>query len=114
VQRRFSKQLVCPACGVVVADATYTRWPPSLVLLSPEGVRIPPENGALQLRRAQAERAEHPSPEAGERVDFLRRHLGELIHDLRCRNGHRTLRTVPQLVRAIRHSQGRWVDLRPR
>ena len=43
---------------------------------------------------------------------FVRRHLGELMYDLRCRNGHSTLRTTPQLVRAVRHAQGRWVDLR--
>jgi hypothetical protein len=34
------------------------------------------------------------------------------VFELRCRNGHRTLRTMPQIVRAMRSSPGAWVDLR--
>jgi hypothetical protein len=104
VRRRIEKQLTCPECQVVVADATYTRWPGNLVLVSPDGVRLLPESVGLLLRRARAEGDET-------RVAFLERHLEELVFDLRCRNGHRTLRTMPQLARAIRTAGGRWVDL---
>jgi|1185.fasta_scaffold1152642_1 hypothetical protein len=102
--RTLRKQLTCPGCGVVIADATYTRWPGRLVLLSPEGVRLQPESVGLQLRRA---RDEHDTV----RAEFLERHLEELVFDLRCRNGHRTLRTMPQLARAVRAAGGTWVDL---
>ena len=37
--------------------------------------------------------------------------MSELAYDLRCRNGHRVLRTVPQIVRAMRGSPGAWVSL---
>ncbi len=43
-RRRISKQLICPVCGVVVADATYTRWPGDLELVSPEGTSLMPES----------------------------------------------------------------------
>jgi hypothetical protein len=105
MRRTIRKQLLCPVCGVVLADATYTRWPGGLVLDSPDGVRLQPESVGLQLRRARAEGDE-------ERVAFLERHLEELVFDLRCRNGHRTVRTMPQLAGAIRTAGGTWVELR--
>jgi hypothetical protein len=98
------KQLTCPACGVVMADATYRRWPGDLRLTSPDGARLQPEGGAVLLRQVGAGGADP------DREDYLRRHLGELFYDLRCRNGHRVLRTMPHLVRAIRRAGGRWVD----
>ena len=106
MRRSISKTLICPVCAVVIAEATYKPWSASLVLVSPDGVRVQPEGVAAQLRRAQAQ----PHPDDA-RVAFLRRHLDELVYDLRCRNGHSTLRTMPQLVRAIRNAQGQWVDL---
>ena len=110
----ISKKLTCPTCGVVIADGTYQRWPGNLILVSPEGVRLQPESVAVQLRRAQAERSGSSPGGTNElddaRVDFLRRHLGELVYDLRCRNGHSTVRTMPQLVRAIQSAHGQWVD----
>jgi hypothetical protein len=104
MRRTIHKQLICPLCGVVLAEATYTRWPGRLVLESPEGARLQPESIGLQLRRARAE-------QDADRVAFLERHLEELVFDLRCRNGHRTLRTMPQLARAIRTAGGSWVEL---
>jgi hypothetical protein len=101
--RRIRKQLICSACAVVIADATYTRWPGDLVLVSPEGHLLQPESVGIQLRRARAE-------DDGDRVEFLERHLGELVYDLRCRNGHRVLRTMPQLVRTLRDAGGMWAD----
>jgi hypothetical protein len=104
--RRVDKQLVCPACGVVVADARYRPWPGTLTLVAPDGALLQPDSGAVLLRRVRAE------PAGGDRRDFVERHLGELMYDLRCRNGHAILRTMPQLVRAVRRAGGRWADLR--
>jgi hypothetical protein len=57
---------------VVIADAAYTRWPGDLVLVSADGELLQPESVAVQLQRARA---------AGDaaRIDFLERHLGELV-----------------------------------
>lgn len=106
----ISKKLTCPNCGVVIADATYRRWPGNLILVSPEGVRLQPESVAVQLRRAQVDHGGSPGGTEGlddARIDFLRRHLDELVYDLRCRNGHSTVRTMPELV--IRGAHGQWV-----
>ena len=101
----LSKELICPSCDVVLARATYRRIPPLLLLTSPEGDPVVPENVGTQLLRA---RQRHD----GDAVAFLQRNITELVVELRCRNGHRTLRTVPQLVRAVRSARGAWVDLR--
>jgi len=104
VFRPATKQLVCPACGVVVADVRYRAWPVVFTLVSPEGAQLQPVSGGVLLRQVRAE------ADGGERVAFVQRHLGELMYDLRCRNGHATLRTMPHLVRAVRRARGRWVD----
>jgi hypothetical protein len=107
VARTVDKELTCPSCGVVVAHATYRRTllpPGGLELRTPEGAPVVPESVALQLQRAR----ERDDLDA---VGFLQRHLTELVVELRCRNDHRTLRTVPQLVRAVREARGQWVDL---
>ena len=49
--------------------------------------------------------------EAQARLDFVKRNIGELIYDIRCRRGHATLRTGPQIARALRRTPGRWVSL---
>jgi hypothetical protein len=105
VLRPVTRQLVCPACGVVLADAAYRAWPGTLTLVSPEGAQLQPATGAVLLRQVRAE------PAGGDRAEFVQRHLGELLYELRCRNGHSTLRTLPQLVRAVRRARGRWADL---
>ncbi len=67
---------------------------------------------ALQLARAKAHAAADPrDPAAADRLEFLKRHLEEMVFDIPCPNGHSLLRTMPQLARAIRHSPGEWVDL---
>ena len=114
VRRRVTKQLVCPACGDVIASATYTRWPGNLVLVSPDGERILAVGAGLEVRRAEQQltRAGPAEPGAArDRLQFLRRHLEELIYDLRCRRGHSTLRTAPQIRRAMTHTQGDWVTV---
>jgi hypothetical protein len=62
-----------------------------------------PTGGAILLRQLES------SPdEAG----YVRRNLCELIFDLRCPRGHRTLTTMPSLARALRTTPGRWVPAR--
>ena len=115
MRRRITKLLTCPGCGVIVATAVYQRWPGDLVLTSLEGHRLHPMGGALQVRIAEQEAVEASSStdreQARARLDFLERHLGELIYDLRCRNGHRIVRTMPQIVDAMRRTAGDWVSL---
>jgi hypothetical protein len=115
MRRRTAKRLTCPVCGVVVADATYQRFPGNLVLVDTAGNRLQPESVALQERRLRGalERASSPAgeQEARERLEFLERHRSELVYDLRCRNGHSLLRTMPQLVRAVRDAEGEWAHL---
>jgi hypothetical protein len=101
------EQLVCPACGVVLAEAVHRRWLGTFRLEWPDGPLLQPSAGAILLRAAQAQAV----PDE-DRIEFIRRDIGELMYDLRCRNGHATLRTMPQVVRAVRQAQGRWVDLR--
>jgi hypothetical protein len=107
-----TKQLMCPACGVVVATAVHRRWPGSVVLIAVDGTPIPPESVALQLQRARARVAADPrDPAAVDRLAFLEDNVYELVFDLPCRNGHSVLRTMPQLARAIRSAPGPLVDL---
>lgn len=107
-----TKQLTCPACAVVIGTAVYRRWTPRLTVTSVDGRPTPPESVALLLLRAKADLAAGRGGAAAEaRVAFLERNITELVFDFRCRNGHSTLRTMPQVVRATRRHPGQWVDL---
>jgi hypothetical protein len=106
-----TKQLICPRCTTVLAEASYRRFPPRLVLTSFDGFPAYPESVQPQLLRARA-RVEAGDDEAREQVDYLEKNFVELVLDLRCRNGHSTLRTLPQLRRAVGRAAGQWVDLR--
>jgi hypothetical protein len=115
VLRRVSKQLTCPRCDDVVADVVYRPWAGSLTITSTEGYRIMPGGWAIQRRLAEQEvaaAAAEDRQEARARLDFVGRHFGELIYDIRCRRGHSTLQTGPQISRALRHAKGRRVNLR--
>jgi hypothetical protein len=108
-----SKQLICPRCGDVVADAVYRRWAGRLTITSIEGHQITPSGWAIQLRLAQQDMSSasvEDLDEAQARLDFVRRNIGELIYDIRCRRGHSALRTGPQITRALRRTPGRWVS----
>lgn len=113
--RKVRKQLTCPACGVVLADALLAPWLSRLELTSLDGRILQPEGVGLQIRLTEQQLAAADSRAATEqaraRLEFLRRHLEELVYDLRCANGHSTLQTMPQLVRAIRRTPGRWVSV---
>ena len=49
--------------------------------------------------------------EARARLEFIRRHAGELLYDLPCHQGHDTLATAPQIAQALRRAKGDWVSL---
>ena len=112
--RGVSKQLTCPGCGDVVADAVYWPWSGRLTLTSTEGYQITPARWAVQLRLVEQDLASvavGDREKAQARLDFVKRNIGELIYDIPCRRGHSTLRTGPQITRALRRTPGRWVSL---
>jgi hypothetical protein len=112
---RTTKQLMCPACDDILAEATYTRFPPNLVVTAPDGMLIQPENVGNQLRRAReraiAATSDVARAEAQAQGDRLEKLLGELVYDLRCRNGHTTIRSMPQVIAAMRRAGGAWARL---
>jgi len=110
-----TKKILCPKCGDVLADADYRPLVGSLALSAPDGYQLAPQMGAVHTRRAEQELASASSApaadEARARLEFIRRHAGEVIYDLPCHRGHYTLATVPQITRALRRAQGDWVSL---
>lgn len=112
---RLSKQLICAHCDVVIATAEYRpllSWRPEIT--SPDGNQLAPIAGSILLRIAEQELASAEPAErdqAQRRVSFIRRQLWEVIYDLPCPRGHRTLITSPQVVRAMRRAKGDWVFL---
>jgi hypothetical protein len=102
-RRGIEKQLTCPACGDIIADAVYRPLSGNLALTGPDGHALQPTGGAILLR--QLEQWDN----SRDRVRYVQRHLEELIFDLRCRRGHSTLAPMPRLARAIRTTPGRWV-----
>ena len=113
--KRVTKKLLCPRCGDVLADADYRPVAGSLALSAPGGSQLSPEMGANHIRRAEQELASASSTagadEARARLEFIRRHVGELMYDLPCHRGHYTLATAPQITRALRGAKGDWVSL---
>lgn len=115
VSERVIKKLSCARCGDVLADADYRPMAGSLALSAPGGHQLTPEMGATHIRRAEQELAAADSSagadEARARLEFIRRHVGELMYDLPCHQGHYTLATAPQITKALRRAKGDWVSL---
>jgi hypothetical protein len=113
--RRVTKKLLCSRCGDVLADADYRPLAGSLTLTDPGGYQLTPQMGAIHVRRAEQELASASSSagadEARTRLEFIKRHLGELMFDLPCHRGHYTLATAPQITRALRQAKGDWASL---
>jgi hypothetical protein len=110
-----AKQLTCPQCGDVMAEAEYRRFPSRLRLRDTDGVPLQPTGGGVLVRLAQRQVADPGDPghaQAEARLAYLRENLGELMYDLRCPRGHPTVVTVPAIVSAMRHTPGRWVTPR--
>jgi hypothetical protein len=118
VFRRLNKTLTCPACGTVIAAASYRPWRGDLTVTSVDGTPLQPLSGAVQLRLAQMRLDEASTVgerAAGQaRLDFVRRNLSELLYEFRCREGHSTLCSMPQLASAMRAARGEWVRVGPR
>jgi len=110
-----TKKLLCSRCGDVLADADYRPLAGSLTLTAPAGHQLTPEIGAIHLRRAEQELTSAcdtmGADQARTRLEFARRHLGELMYDLPCHRGHYTLAAAPQIVRALRQAKGDWASL---
>ena len=111
----MTTKLLCPQCGDVLADADYRPMARSLALSGPGGYQLTPQMGAIHTGHAEQELASASSPagadEARARLEFIRRHAGELLYDLPCHQGHYTLATAPQITRALRRAKGDWVSL---
>lgn len=112
---RVTKQLVCAHCDTVIASAAYrplVSW--RVVITAPEGYQLTPLSGSVQLRVAEQELASAPADgraRAQWRAAFISTHLADVIYDLPCPRGHRTLVTEPQLARAMRKAKGSSVSL---
>jgi len=110
-----TKKVLCPRCGDVLADADYRPMTGSLALSTPGGDQLSPQMGAIHIQLAQQRLATASSTagadEARARLEFIRRHAGELIYDLPCHQGHGTLATAPQIARALRQAKGDRVNL---
>ena len=107
------KQLICPRCEQVMAVAVFRVFQ-GLRITTPDGVLLPPVTGHLLLTIAQ-QRLKSASaedyPEAKRRLDFIVRNSGDRLYDIKCPGGHYTLKTAPQITRAIRRAAGDQVSL---
>ena len=101
-----SKQMICPRCQQIMASAVF-RLIGGLRITTMDGILLPPVTGHLLVTVAQ-QRLESASaedyPEAKRRLDFVVRHSGDRFYDIKCPNGHYTLKTAPQITKAIRRA----------
>jgi hypothetical protein len=110
---RVSKQLICPVCGQVMATAIW-RMLRGLVITTPEGFVMNPLSDDLLLRIAQqrvASASADDRAEAQRRLDAILRNAGDRFYDIKCPQGHYTLKTAPEISKAIRTAAGAQVIL---
>ncbi len=113
-----SKQLTCPRCEQVMAAAVFRffgfRVFGELRITTPDGVLLSPVRDDLLLQLAE-QRLESASaedyPEAKWRRDFILRNAGDRFYDIKCPGGHYTLKTAPEITRAILRAAGDQVSL---
>jgi hypothetical protein len=111
-----SKQLTCPRCEQVMAAAAFRGFFVfgGLRITTPDGVLVQPVSGDLLLTIAE-QRLKSASaedyPEAKRRRDFIVRNAGDRLYDIKCPGGHYTLKTAPEITRAIRRAAGDQVSL---
>ena len=112
---RLTKQLMCPACGLLIGEAIHQRWPGDLTVTSVAGHLVQPTRVSLLRQLAEQEAAAAATATdrdgAQRRLVFLRTNAGELVYDLCCPAGHRSLVTMPRLVSAMRRTSARWVTV---
>jgi hypothetical protein len=108
-----SKRLICPRCGQVMAVAVFRVFG-GLRITTPDGLLLPPVTGDLLLtiagQRLKSASAED-YPEAKRRLDFIVRNAGDRLYDIKCPAGHYTLKTAPEITKAIRRAAGDQVSL---
>jgi ribosomal protein S27E len=106
------KQLICPECGQVMATASWGLFR-GLRITAPEGFLVTPVSNDLMLRSTEQRlvSASAAGPEARRRRDFVLSHPCDRFYDIKCPNGHFTLRTAPQISSAIRRAPGDQVIL---
>ncbi len=117
MRRTVRKTLICPVCGDVVGEAVHRRWPGSLKVRTPVGENVAPLAAGVVRRLVDRELAEAADAvavaEAQARADYVLRNITDPIYDLHCRRGHSTLRTTPEIVRAMSAAVGTWASLTP-
>jgi hypothetical protein len=101
---RTSKQLICPVCGQVMATAVWRTFK-GLEIITADGFPMSPLSDDLLLRIAQqrlASASAQDQPEAQRRLDMILRDVGDRFYDIKCPQGHYTLKTAPDITKAIR------------
>ena len=114
-----SKQLICPRCDKVMAAAVFRVFGGMpifgvLQITTPDGFPLAPVTGHLLLTIAEqrlASASAEDYPEAKRRLNFIVRNAGDRLYDNKCPDGHFTLKTAPQITKAIRRTAGAWVSL---
>jgi hypothetical protein len=114
-----SKQLTCPRCEQVMAVAVFRVFGGLpifgvLRITTPDGFPLAPVTGHLLLTVAEqrlASASAEDYPEAKRRLDFIVRNAGDRFYDIKCPGGHYTLKTAPEITRAIRRAAGDQVSL---
>lgn len=104
------KQLLCPGCDDILAEAEHRRWPPELTVLAPAGYEIMPRRSGAVQRDLEAGTLTSAGDEQALRSMLLTHHA-DLIYELTCPRGHRVIRAAPQITRAVRQADGQWVHL---
>lgn len=109
---RVSKQLICPVCGQVMATAVWRML--RLEITTLDGFMMSPVSDDLLLtiaeqRLASASADDHA--EAQRRLNVIMRKAGERFYDIKCPQGNYTLKTAPEITKAIRHAAGDQVTL---
>ena len=107
------KQLICPRCEKVMASASW-RFFTGLRITALDGSQLTPVSNDLLLRSAEtrlAAASAEDQPEARRRRAYILSHGGDRIYDIRCPDGHDTLRSAPEISQAMRRTSGAWVTL---
>jgi hypothetical protein len=108
-----SKQLICPECGQMMATAVWRMFG-GLKVTTPDGFLLSPVSDDLLLRTAEqrlASASAEDYPQAKRRLDAIVRNAGDRFYDIKCPRGHYTLKTAPEITRAIRRAPGDQVSL---
>lgn len=107
------KQLICPQCEKVMASASW-RFFTGLRITALDGSQLTPVSNDLLLRSTEtrlATASAEDQPEARRRRAYVLSHGGDRIYDIRCPDGHDTLRSAPEISQAMRRTSGAWVTL---